>query len=89
MSFSDSSRIHPARAKQASLSRFRCALLYASLLFSASEQKRFRLASLWPEWSDAEINAEPWDMRRRDTGQSRGRQDAKQSSSAVSDRFDS
>lgn len=45
------------------------------------EGKRFRLAALWPEWTESDINAESWDVavtgRRRDAGASRARADTK------------
>ena len=41
------------------------------------------MASLWPEWNEAEINAEPWDTRRKDTGQNRVRLESRHTASMV------
>ena len=31
------------------------------LLFRSTETKRFRLAPIWPEWNELDINNETWD----------------------------
>ena len=48
--------------------------------------RNFRLAPLWPEWNDAEINAESWDVgatRRREPMAPKGRPEPKISSQSV------
>jgi hypothetical protein len=44
------------------------------------------LAPLWPEWNEADVNAESWDIgsgKKKDAGASKVRADAKSASSVV------
>ncbi len=52
------------------------------LFFRSNESKRFRLAPIWPEWNEAEVNAETWDLgtnvkKREATATSRTRADTR------------
>jgi hypothetical protein len=44
------------------------------------------LASLWPEWNETDVNAESWDIgtvKKKETGASKARTEAKSASSIV------
>lgn len=50
------------------------------------ENRKSRLAPLWPEWVEAEINSESWDVgvvKKKDPGAGKARVDAKSASSVV------
>jgi hypothetical protein len=50
------------------------------------ESKKTRLAPLWPEWNEADVNAESWDIgsgKKKETAGGKGRADVKSASSAV------
>ena len=50
------------------------------------EAKRFRLAPLWPEWNETEVNAESWDtgnVKKKETPSIKSRADAKAHTSHV------
>ena len=54
--------------------------------FRSVDGKKARLAALWPEWNEADVNAESWDIgsgKKKETGGGKGRADAKSASSAV------
>ena len=55
-------------------------------MFRPTEARRFRLAPIWPEWDEAEINNETWDtgiITKKNTGSARSRAEAKANISVV------
>lgn len=53
--------------------------------------KKARLAALWPEWNEADVNAESWDIgsgKKKETGGGKGRADIKSASSAGTHGFE-
>lgn len=60
--------------------RFSSRLIVFSLLFRPIENRRFRLASMWPEWNETEINNETWDggnVKKKETTTVKSRGDTK------------
>jgi hypothetical protein len=54
--------------------------------FRTNENRKARLATLWPEWNETDVNAESWDIgiaKKKDTGASKARTEAKSASSIV------
>jgi hypothetical protein len=61
----------------------RCRLL---CLHRPADSKKSRLAPLWPEWNEADVNAESWESastKKKDAGGSKTRTDVKSASSIV------
>lgn len=49
-------------------------------------RKAPRLTSLWPEWNEADVNAESWDVgsgKKKESGAGKARADTKSASSVV------
>ncbi len=56
------------------------------LLFRSIEGRRFRLAPIWPEWNETDINNESWDtgyIKKKETSSVRSRTDIKTNLSIV------
>ncbi len=54
--------------------------------FRTIESRKPRLAVLWPEWNEADVNAESWDagsVKKKDTAAGKARTDTKSASSVV------
>lgn len=50
------------------------------------DSRKHRLAPIWPEWNDADVNAESWEVgsgKKKETGANRARVDTKSASIGV------
>jgi hypothetical protein len=69
---------------------FRFFLVLICLIFDSwfrtSENRKPRLTSLWPEWNEADVNAESWDIgsgKKKEAAAAKARTDTKSASSVV------
>ncbi|CAF1182417.1 unnamed protein product [Rotaria sordida] len=67
----------------------RRSIVYATL--KPIENRKSRYSPLWPEWNEADVNAESWDIgsgKKKDAGTSKARVDVKSASSAGTHGFE-
>ena len=57
-------------------------------MFRSNDNKKSRMLPLWPEWNEADVNAESWDIagsKKKETGGSKARVEVKSATSMVTE----